>query len=220
MSDTAAEQTPGILIVEDEALVARDIQSRLKNLGHRVVGVAHNPKQALDKAAEHKPDLLLCDINLKGEMDGIDVAKQITANLDIPVVFLTAYSDPGTIAKAKSASPYGYILKPVENPDLQIAIELAMHKFNVEHELRETRQLLATAMECIGDILVFVDSEGEVTNINNKAEHLFGSSKIEGLIEDDSQGEDVRAVVDVLALCLLRRHVGDGADDLSFVGQG
>ncbi len=179
MSEPTDSESPGILIVEDEALVARDIQSRLKTLGHRVVGLAHNPAQALEKARTLHPGMLLCDINLKRDMDGIDVANQITAELDIPVVFLTAYSDPGTIAKAKSASPYGYILKPVENPDLHIAIELALHKFNVEQELRETRQLLATAMECIGNVLVFVDRDGAVTNINADAEIFFAAKAAE-----------------------------------------
>lgn len=179
MADASEPDSPGILIIEDEALVARDIQSRLKSLGHRVVGLAHNPAQALEKARNLQPGLLLCDINLKRDMDGIDVANQITAELDIPVVFLTAYSDPGTIAKAKSVSPYGYILKPVENPDLHIAIELALHKFQVEQELRETRQLLATAMECIGNILVFIDGNGLVTNINEDAESFFAASAAE-----------------------------------------
>jgi hydrogenase-4 transcriptional activator len=175
MPDTTEKESPGILVVEDEALVARDIQSRLQQLGHRVVGLAHNPKQAFKLAEELQPNLLLCDIHLKHEIDGIDVAAAITERMDIPVVFLTAYSDKETVAKAKAVTPYGYVLKPIETPDLQIAIEMALHKFSLEQELRDTRQLLATALQAIGDVLVFVDTEGKISNINDEAEILFGA---------------------------------------------
>ena len=127
----------GILIIEDEAPVARDIQSRLKQLGHRVLGLAHNPRQAIELAKETRPDLLLCDIHLKDDIDGIEVARRITRSRSVPVIFLTAYSDRDTVTRAKSIAPYGYVLKPIETPDLQIAIEMALHKFSMEQELNE-----------------------------------------------------------------------------------
>jgi diguanylate cyclase (GGDEF)-like protein/PAS domain S-box-containing protein len=172
-----------ILIIEDEALVARDIQSRLKQLGHRVLGLAHSPRQALELAAETQPGLLLCDIHLKDDIDGIEVARQITKSRNIPVIFLTAYSDRDTVARAKSIAPYGYVLKPIETPDLQIAIEMALHKFSVEQELNRTRQLLATALQCIGDALVFVDGSQRITAMNREAMQLFGLApdRVEGL---------------------------------------
>ncbi len=176
MTETATSESPGILIVEDEALVARDIQSRLQQLGHTVAGVAHNPRQAIQMAEELQPGLLLCDIHLKDEIDGIDVARAIMEKRDIPVIFLTAYSDKETVAKAKAIAPYGYVLKPIETQDLQITVEMALHKFKIEQELRETRQLLATALKCIGDALVFVDGQGAITNINKEAEGLFACS--------------------------------------------
>ncbi len=169
----AGEIAAGILVIEDEALVARDIEKRLRQLGHRVLGLAHSPRQALQMATETQPDLLLCDIHLKDEIDGIDVARQITSERDIPVIFLTAYSDRETVTRAKMIAPYGYVLKPIETPDLQIAIELALHKFEVEQELRSTRQLLATALQCIGDALVFVDTEGRIKTMNAEAAKLF-----------------------------------------------
>ena len=168
-TEATTSDSPGILIVEDEALVARDIQSRLQQLGHTVAGVAHNPRQALEMAEKLQPGLLLCDIHLKDEIDGVDVARIIMEKRDLPVIFLTAYSDKETVAKAKGIAPYGYVLKPIETQDLQITIEMALHKFSIEQELRETRQLLATALKCIGDALVFVDAQGTVSNINSEA---------------------------------------------------
>jgi len=177
MSNDSDNAVLRILVVEDEALVARDIKSRLQQLGYEVAAVAHNPQQAITLAEETRPNLLLCDIHLKQSQDGIDVAEQVMAMLDIPVIFLTAYSDEDTVRRAKSVTPYGYVLKPVENPDLQIAIELAQHKFKVEHELNETRQLLATALHCLGDALIFIDRDGVISNINKEGEQLFECDK-------------------------------------------
>jgi PAS domain S-box-containing protein len=189
----AEEITAGILVIEDEALVARDIQSRLRQLGHRVLGLAHNPRQAIAMADETRPDLLLCDIHLKDEIDGIEVARRITAERDIPVIFLTAYSDRETVTRAKLLAPYGYVLKPIETADLQIAIEMALHKFSVEQELKSTRRLLATALQCIGDALVFVDAAGRIEAMNTEAASLFGLAQesavgldCERLLEDRS----------------------------------
>ena len=184
------ELAAGILVIEDEALVARDIKSRLIQLGHNVLGMAHSPRQAIEMAAETQPDLLLCDIHLKDAIDGIEVARQITASRDIPVIFLTAYSDRETVARAKVITPYGYVLKPIETPDLQIAIEMALHKFSVEQELRSTRQLLATALQCIGDSLVFVDEEGQINAMNPEAARLFG------LAEENAVGVDCERLLE------------------------
>ena len=185
-----ADQTARVLVIEDEALVARDIQSRLRQLGHDVLGLAHNPRQALELAARLEPELLLCDIHLKDEIDGIEVARRITSERDIPVIFLTAYSDRETVARAKSLTPYGYVLKPIETADLQIAIEMALHKFSVEQELLSTRQLLATALQCIGEALVFVDAEHRTTAMNPQACRIFG------LAEDSCRGLDCEQLLE------------------------
>jgi len=179
MNTDSTDQSPGILLIEDEALIAREIRTRLVQMGHRVVGVAHSATQALEIAKSTSPDLLLTDINLGSKMDGVDVAREITSNRDIPVIFLTAYSDEETVVRAKSLAPYGYIIKPVENRELQISIDMAIYKFNVEKELRETKQLLTTALQCIGDALVFIDTDGKVSNLNETAESLFGWAKDE-----------------------------------------
>jgi CheY-like chemotaxis protein len=133
-----------ILIVEDEHIVALDIKNRLKKLGYVVAGRAATGQAAIDKAAETCPDLILMDIRLKGEMDGIAAAEQIRDRLGIPVIYLTAYSDEATLQRAKITEPYGYIIKPFEDRDLHTTIAMALYRHKVEQELRESRQWLAT----------------------------------------------------------------------------
>ncbi len=168
-----------ILIVEDEALIAREIQHRLTTMGWEVVGTAFG-EEAIELAIETQPDLLLSDIHLRHGLNGIDLAERIQAVIDVPVVFLTAYSDEDTVAKAKTVTPFGYIIKPVENRDLQITIEMALYKFRVEKELRESQQLLQTALACIGNALIFLDSDGNITNLNGDARALIDSEVMLG----------------------------------------
>ncbi len=170
----AGESTPArILIVEDEALIAREIQHKLTNMGWEVVGHAFG-EEAVELAIETQPDLLLSDINLRHGLSGIDLAQRIQAEVDVPVVFLTAYSDEDTVARAKTVTPFGYIIKPVENRDLQITIEMALYKFRVDKELRENQQLLQNALACIGSGLIFLDTSGSIINVNQDARELLG----------------------------------------------
>ncbi|MFT4677487.1 MAG: CheY-like chemotaxis protein, partial [Candidatus Azotimanducaceae bacterium] len=113
-------QNKKILIIEDEALVARELRSRLIRMGCEVVGIAYG-REAIELAKRTQPDLLLTDIHLKDGEDGIEMARTIQAERDVPVVFLTAYSDDATVSRAKEVAPYGYIIKPVDNRELQIA---------------------------------------------------------------------------------------------------
>lgn len=169
-------QNKKILIIEDEALVARELKSRLTQMGCDVVGIAYG-NEGIELARRTKPDLLLSDIHLKDGEDGIEMARTIQAERDVPVVFLTAYSDEATVSRAKEVAPYGYIIKPVDNRELQIAIDMALYKFDIERELKETQQLLQTALTCIGSALVFVNENGVVTDLNADAEDLLGKSR-------------------------------------------
>ena len=173
MDASVVPSTARILVIEDEALVARELKSRLTQMGWEVVGIAYGA-EAPALARETRPDLILTDIHLKNGVDGIDIAAEICAEMDIPVVFLTAYSDDETVARAKTLTPFGYIIKPVENRELQITIEIALYKFQVDRELRETQQLLQTALACIGTALVFLDDDGTVTQLNEDANRLLG----------------------------------------------
>jgi len=115
-----------ILVVEDESLVARDILNMLQSLGYDPMGVVSSGEQALVKAAASPPDLALMDIVLKGEMDGIAAAEKLWEDFGIPVIYLTAYADDTTFERAKLTKPFGYLLKPFEERELQTTIEMAM----------------------------------------------------------------------------------------------
>ncbi len=123
-----------ILIIEDEGIVAHDISRRLKKLSYDVAGIKHFGEDAINFLSIHKPDLILCDIRLEGEKDGIDVAEYVYQNDKTPLIFVTAMSDRKTLERAKKTLPYGYIVKPFDNHDLLTAIELALYKNSVELE--------------------------------------------------------------------------------------
>ncbi|MBV1876360.1 MAG: sigma 54-interacting transcriptional regulator [Pseudomonadales bacterium] len=174
------EKNPKILIIEDEALVARELKSRLTNMGCEVVGIAYG-KEAIELARDTNPDLLLSDIHLKDGEDGIELAQKIRSERDVPVVFLTAYSDEDTVSRAKEVTPYGYIIKPVENRELQIAIDMAMYKFGIENELRQTQKLLQMALTGIGSAIVFVDQSGVISDLNDDAERILNTTRQDAL---------------------------------------
>ncbi|MBD2461441.1 response regulator [Oscillatoria sp. FACHB-1407] len=125
-----------VLVVEDERVVARDIEKRLKKLGYFVVASVASGEEALQKAADLRPDLVLMDIQIKGEMDGIETAEQIRTELDIPVIYLTAYADEDTLQRAKVTEPFGYIVKPFDERDLHVAIEVALRRRLAEAAVR------------------------------------------------------------------------------------
>jgi len=136
-----------VLVVEDENIVSKDIQHSLKKLGYNVVGAASMGEKAIVLAHETHPDVVLMDIMLKGEMNGIETASQIKAELKIPVIYLTAYADEATLAKAKVTEPYGYIIKPFKEIDLHTSIEMALYKHGKESEVIKERDLLYSLVE-------------------------------------------------------------------------
>lgn len=127
-----------ILIVEDEGIVAMDLQFTLEKLGHKVVGVVASGEEAVRKVTEDQPNLVLMDIRLKGKIDGIEAASQIQSKFDVPVIYLTAHADKSTLARAKVTEPFGYILKPFEERELSINIEIALYKHQMEQQLRNS----------------------------------------------------------------------------------
>jgi len=127
-----------ILIAEDDQITAKHVQKRLQGAGYDVVAMAASGQAAIEKTSETQPALVLMDIGLKGLMDGIEAARQIRSGFDIPVVFLTAHSDPATLRRAEITEPYGYILKPFQERDLRVTIEMALHSHRLKQELRET----------------------------------------------------------------------------------
>ncbi|MHC1754266.1 MAG: response regulator [Methanosarcina sp.] len=123
-----------ILIVEDEHIVAMGIKRMLKGLGYTVTGVASSGEDAISKAESTFPDLVLMDIMLKGELDGVEAAKEIKERFDVPVVYLTAYSDSSILERVKKTGPFGYIVKPFDEKDLHSNIEIALHRYREEKE--------------------------------------------------------------------------------------
>ncbi len=140
-----------IFIVEDESIVAKDIQNSLTKLGYNVVGSANNGKEAIEKIEELMPDLVLMDIMIKGNLTGIDVSEKIKENMNIPVIFLTAYADEGTLSRAKITEPYGYILKPFKEIDLHSTIEMAVYKHQKDAALLKERDFLYSLVESKDD---------------------------------------------------------------------
>ena len=136
-----------VLVVEDEFIVSKDIQSSLKKLGYNVVGAAPSGEKALELLEANQPDIVLMDIMLKGEMNGIETAEIVRNQYSIPVIYLTAYADEATLSKAKVTEPYGYILKPFKEIDLHTSIEMAIYKHGKEQEIIKERDLLFSIVE-------------------------------------------------------------------------
>lgn len=164
-----------ILIVDDEIIIAREIEYRLQQLGYAIVGAASSGEEALELVALHQPDLVLMDIVLKGAMDGIEAAAEIVRQWNIPVIFVTAYTDEETLQRAKITEPYAYIVKPFSERELRANIEMALYKHRVESKLRAMERWFATSMQRIAEgVIATKDLEGTVCFINTIAELLTG----------------------------------------------
>lgn len=163
-----------IMIVEDERIVARDLQFRLQGLGYQVAAMASEGHDAINKAGSSRPNLVLMDIRLENGMDGIEAAEQIRNQLDIPVVFLTAYADQATLARAKITEPFGYILKPFEERELQSTIEIALYRHKAEQKLRESERRYRSLVDNSQGLIWTHDLDGNILSINPAAAHLLG----------------------------------------------
>lgn len=163
-----------ILIVEDERIVAKDLQFRLNGLGYQVAGMAAEGHDAIAKAREMRPNLVLMDIRLENGMDGIQAAEQIRSLYDIPVIFLTAYADQTTLARAKITEPFGYILKPFEERELQSTIEIALYRHAAEQKLRESEHRYRHLVENSQGFIWTHDLDGIILSVNPAAAHLLG----------------------------------------------
>ncbi len=178
-----------ILVVEDERLVAKHIENMVRGLGYEVAGVAATGEDAVRTALGTLPDLVLMDIMLRGDMDGIAASEQIWDKAAIPVVYLTAYADEATLERAKVTDPFGYLLKPFEERELYTAIEMALYKHKTDRDLKERERWLSTILTSIGDGVVSTDRDGRVTFINSVAEALIGRKK------EDCLGRDLGEVL-------------------------
>jgi two-component system cell cycle sensor histidine kinase/response regulator CckA len=163
---------PQIMIVEDMSIVALSTQNKLRRLGYAVPVVVASAEEAIGKVEETPVDLVLMDIMLEGEMDGVEAAEQIRERFQIPVVFLTSHSDNDTLQRAKISEPFGYVLKPFEERELHSAIEIALYKHKMERKLQENEQWLATTLSSIGDAVIVTDANERIIFMNPVAESL------------------------------------------------
>ncbi|MFO7760217.1 MAG: response regulator [Desulfobia sp.] len=177
-----------ILIVEDEAIVAEDLQSSLQMLGYSISAVVPSGEEAIELAGEKRPDLVLMDIVLKGEIDGIEAAGEISSRFNIPIVYITAFSDDKTLERAKSTRPFGYIVKPFEDRELHIAVDMALYKSEIENKLKKREQWLSTILKSIGDAVIVTDPKGNISFMNDVASSLTGWAK------DDATGRHLSDV--------------------------
>jgi PAS domain S-box-containing protein len=165
-----------ILVVEDEGVVARSIQNDLEGMGYEVPEVACSGEEAIRQAVERQPDLVLMDVVLKGDIDGIEAAEQIRQKRDIPIVYLTAYEDSATLSRAKATEPFGYLVKPFEERELHTTIEMALHKHRLEMQLKATERWLATTLHSIADAMIATDARLRIRLVNQPAEKMLGCS--------------------------------------------
>ena len=180
-----------IFIVEDEAIVAESLCDQLEKLGYIVTGNAPSGEEALRKIKKELPDLVLMDIMLEGEMDGVEVAQQIREFYGIPVIFLTAYSDPETLGRAKLTEPFGYLIKPYKERELLTTLEITLYKHRMEKRIREHERWLNTLLRSISDGVITVGNDGLITSMSPVAEMLTG------LIESEQIKEDLLGILQI-----------------------
>ena len=170
-----------MFVVEDEKIVAADLQAHLQMLGYEVPAVVSSGEEALKRAGESHPDLVLMDIQLKGRMDGIEAARIFQTRLNIPVIYVTAFADDATFNRAKSTEPYGYVVKPFGRKELQTAVELALHKHGRERKVKTHEQWLMNVISHMGAAIITTDHTGLVCMMNPKAEEYTGVALGEAL---------------------------------------
>ncbi len=192
-----------VIVVEDEIIIAMDIQERLITMGYDVPAILSSGEEALAAIADIQPDLVLMDIMLRGEMNGIAVASQIRTCFDIPIIYLTAYADENTLQQAKLTEPFGYILKPFEEKELQTTIEMGLYKHQMQKRLKESQQRLATTLNSLDEAIVTLDVQSCITFMNPMAERLINlpqekilGEKIMTVLNLVSKKDDVQRLLD------------------------
>jgi PAS domain S-box-containing protein len=163
-----------ILIVEDDFVIAKVLAESLQELGYQVAGIVSTGEEAVERAAKSHPDLVLMDIRLRGEMDGIDAGEQISGDLHMPIVYLTAYSDERTVERAKITEPYGYLIKPFTDTELKTTLEMAIYKHRREKREREKGEWFLETLMAISDGIITTNPEGQITFMNPAAELMTG----------------------------------------------
>jgi PAS domain S-box-containing protein len=216
-----------IAIVEDESVAAWYLQEALENMGHEVVDSVASGEEAMQLVSETQPELVLMDIRLQGEMDGIATAEQIRRDFNIPVVYLTAHADDATLSRAIATNPFGYLVKPFQEREVHTTIEIALRRHELEQRTENTKSALANTLKSMGNATIVVDRDGKITSLDPMAQMLTGWSPPEvlgqpiataiALLQEDSrqliENPLVQVIQDGISLklppgCLLRSKDG------------
>jgi len=178
-----------ILIVENDLLVAEDIKQILQNYGYSVTSIVTSGQETLIKAEQNAPDLVLMDVVLNGQMNGIEAAQKLHTSFDIPVIYITAYSGEKTIEAAKLTEPYGYMIKPIDEKELLIAIEIALNKYRekkkMEKALHESENRYRKLIDNMNEGIILLDEKGIISFVNDKF------LEIKGYTQDEIIGHSV-----------------------------
>ncbi|MFZ3166328.1 MAG: ATP-binding protein [Candidatus Methanoperedens sp.] len=188
-----------VMIVEDERIVAEDIQSSLKNLGYAVSSIVSSGNKAIEDAEKYHPDIVLMDIVLKGEMDGVEAAEQIRIRFNIPIIYLTAYSDEEILERSKITEPFGYIIKPFNDRELHTSIEIALYKYKMERKVKESEQRLSATINGMGEGVIATDEKGIIEILNPFAEALTGWRK------EDAIGKSLDEVFNIISEGMVKK---------------
>jgi two-component system, response regulator PdtaR len=183
-------EQPAIFIVEDEAIVANDIKETLKSLGYTVPGIAKSGELALEKVKETKPDLVLMDIHLAGQLDGVQTAEKIHVLYNIPVIYLTAYADKALLDRAKVTEPYGYVIKPYDERELHSVIEMALYKHRIEREIKKRDEVLFAVSSAVEWLLRISRTDSALT----REPRDFNASDIRDILEPIGLALDAGAI--------------------------
>ncbi len=170
-----------ILIVEDESIVALDLQNRLQRLGYLAPSYVATGAGAIAKTDELRPDLILMDIKLRGDMDGIEASRKIRQKHDVPIIYLTAFADEATLQRAKGTRPFGYLLKPFEERELLATIRMALYRHQAERQLKESEAKFRSIIEQSNDGILLVDSQGRIVEWNAAMAQITGRNRDEVL---------------------------------------
>jgi len=177
-----------VLIVEDEVIIASDLAYTLNSMGYSVTGAVRSGEAALESVAKNPPDLVMMDINIDGKLDGIETADEIHKTRDIPVIYLTAYADKLLLERAKITGPYGYLIKPYDERELQSVVEMAWYKHSLNKKIRESEDKFRALTENTPDILFSMDMDGVVTYISPQINKY-------GFLEDEILGKNLRMII-------------------------
>ncbi|MCX7820207.1 MAG: PAS domain S-box protein, partial [Brevinematales bacterium] len=166
-----------VFVVEDDLIYVKDLEITIKKLGYNFIGFSENAEQALSKIKHLTPDIILLDINLNNKIDGIELARQINKDSFAGIIFLTAYSEKDVIENALCKFPYGYLIKPVQEKDLDIAIKIAYRHLNLQKQITSQKKWFETINDLSPNIILFLSLEGKVEYINKKGCEILGYDK-------------------------------------------